>query len=67
MSTTIIDDSDPSQVKYDGAGWTKGGTSHENAGTVTSSTEVGDSFTVTFTGASCILLVPYSILLSKNR
>ncbi|KAH9476318.1 hypothetical protein JR316_0011893 [Psilocybe cubensis] len=50
MSSIIIDDSDLSAVKYVGNGWTKGGTSHENAGTVTSSTEVGDSFSVTFTG-----------------
>ncbi|PPQ78459.1 hypothetical protein CVT25_011854 [Psilocybe cyanescens] len=50
MSTSIIDDSDPSQVQYSGGGWSKGGTSHEHDGTVTSSTAVGDSFTVSFTG-----------------
>jgi len=47
---TIIDDRDASHVTYSGRGWTKGGTAHENAGTVSSSTVVGDAFTVTFTG-----------------
>ncbi|KAJ6555983.1 hypothetical protein B0H19DRAFT_1151699 [Mycena capillaripes] len=48
-SFTIIDDRDLS-VTYTGV-WSVGGTSHENAGTVSSSLTVGDHFSVPFTGA----------------
>ncbi|KDR79448.1 hypothetical protein GALMADRAFT_277838 [Galerina marginata CBS 339.88] len=51
MSTSIIDDQDHSRVQYTG-NWVRGGTSHEHAGTVASSTTVGDSFTVAFNGTS---------------
>ncbi|KAF8960751.1 hypothetical protein BDZ97DRAFT_1921837 [Flammula alnicola] len=51
MSKTIIDDQDLSRVKYTGT-WARGGSSHEHDGTVASSTNVGDSFSVTFSGSS---------------
>ncbi|KAJ7040937.1 hypothetical protein C8F04DRAFT_185654 [Mycena alexandri] len=47
---TLINDQD-SQVTYSGT-WPVGGTSHEYDGTVTSSVNVGDSFTVSFSGTS---------------
>lgn len=50
MSTTNIDDQDPS-VKYVG-NWVPGGHPPEYNDTVTSSTHVGDYFTVPFTGTS---------------
>ena len=49
MSQTIIDDQDLSRVKYSGA-WIVGGIPREHDGTVASSTVVGDSFTVQFSG-----------------
>lgn len=49
MSTTYIDDQDLSKVVYNGT-WVEGGTPHEYNNTVSSSTNVGDSFTVTFQG-----------------
>ncbi|KAJ7220768.1 hypothetical protein GGX14DRAFT_675942 [Mycena pura] len=45
---SIIDDRDPS-VQYTGT-WVVGGTSHEYAGTVSSSLKSGDHFQVPFTG-----------------
>jgi hypothetical protein len=47
---SIIDDQDLSKVVYNGT-WVKGGSVNEYAGTVASSTNVGDSFTVTFKGS----------------
>lgn len=44
-----IDDRDLSKVTYTGT-WVVGGTSHEYAGTVSSSTNVGDYFTLSFKG-----------------
>jgi len=49
MSQGIIDDQDKSRVKYSG-NWILGGGSLEYDETVASSTVVGDSFTVTFSG-----------------
>ena len=49
MSQTKIDDQDLSHVKYNGT-WIRGGSPSEFDGTVASSTRVGDSFTVSFTG-----------------
>ena len=46
---TQIDDQDLSLVNYNGT-WIPGGSSNEYNGTVSSSTQVGDSFTVSFTG-----------------
>ncbi|KAF8800069.1 hypothetical protein BYT27DRAFT_7227583 [Phlegmacium glaucopus] len=51
MSQTIIDDQDLTHVKYNGT-WLRGGSSHEHDETVASSTQVNDSFTVSFTGNS---------------
>ncbi|KAF8992157.1 hypothetical protein BDQ17DRAFT_1413467 [Cyathus striatus] len=48
---TIIDDQDKSKVTYNG-NWIKGGSSAEYAGTVASSTRVGDSFIVSFSGTA---------------
>jgi hypothetical protein len=45
---SIIDDKDATVV-YTGT-WVTGGTTHEHAGTVSSSVKVGDSFLVPFTG-----------------
>lgn len=50
-SSIEIDDRDLTAVSYIGT-WVVGGTEHEHDGTVSSSTHVGDSFTVTFTGES---------------
>ncbi|KAJ7843068.1 hypothetical protein B0H14DRAFT_2779319 [Mycena olivaceomarginata] len=47
---TIIDDKDATVV-YTGT-WVTGGTTHEHAGTVSSSVKVGDSFLVPFTGSA---------------
>jgi hypothetical protein len=47
---TVIDDQDPS-ITYTGT-WVVGGTSHEHAGTVSSSVKVGNHFSVPFTGTS---------------
>lgn len=52
---SIIDDQDLSKVVYNGT-WVKGGSVNEYAGTVASSTKVGDSFTVTFKG-KCVPFV----------
>ncbi|EDR13038.1 uncharacterized protein LACBIDRAFT_322448 [Laccaria bicolor S238N-H82] len=51
MSQTYIDDQDPTRVTYKGS-WTRGGTAAEYNNTVSSSTVVGDSFTVSFQGNS---------------
>ncbi|KAK7454002.1 hypothetical protein VKT23_011513 [Stygiomarasmius scandens] len=48
-NTISIDDRDRQAISYTGQ-WVKGGTEHEHGGTVTSSSNVGDSFTVTFVG-----------------
>ncbi|KAJ7722877.1 hypothetical protein DFH07DRAFT_971754 [Mycena maculata] len=50
MSYTVIDDRD-STVTYTGT-WVVGGTTHEHSGTVSSSVNVGDHFSVPFTGTS---------------
>ena len=50
MSQTIIDDQDLSRVKYSSNTWVRGGSPHEHHETVASSTVVGDSFTVNFSG-----------------
>ncbi|KAF7368311.1 Amidohydro-rel domain-containing protein [Mycena venus] len=50
MSFTIIDDRDPT-VTYTGT-WAPGGTTHEHAGTVSSSVKVGNHFSVPFTGTA---------------
>ena len=52
MSTTQIDDSDPSVI-HTGT-WVKGGTAHEFKSTTSSSTTPGDTITVPFTGM-CLL------------
>ncbi|KAJ7677886.1 hypothetical protein DFH06DRAFT_1422158 [Mycena polygramma] len=48
---TIIDDQDLTAVTYTGA-WVAGGSAHEHAGTVTSSTTAGNHFSVAFTGSA---------------
>ncbi|KAJ6551128.1 hypothetical protein B0H19DRAFT_1156574 [Mycena capillaripes] len=48
---TIIDDRDTSEVTYTGT-WVVGGTTHEHAGTVSSSVQVGNHFSVAFTGTA---------------
>ncbi|KAJ7446594.1 hypothetical protein FB451DRAFT_1537538 [Mycena latifolia] len=48
MSYSIVDDRDPT-VSYTGT-WVVGGTSHEHDGTVSSSVNAGDHFSVPFTG-----------------
>ncbi|KAJ7699220.1 hypothetical protein B0H17DRAFT_1328265 [Mycena rosella] len=50
LSSSVIDDRDPT-VSYTGT-WVVGGTSHEHDGTVSSSLNVGDSFSVPFTGTT---------------
>ena len=49
MSQTNIDDQDFTKVMYKGS-WVRGGIAAEYDGTVSSSTVVGDSFTVSFQG-----------------
>ncbi|KAJ7619665.1 hypothetical protein FB45DRAFT_162416 [Roridomyces roridus] len=48
MATSLIDDQDPS-ITYTGS-WVVGGTIHEHDDTVSSSTKVGDHFSVPFQG-----------------
>ncbi|KAF5360318.1 hypothetical protein D9758_009120 [Tetrapyrgos nigripes] len=58
QTTIAIDDRNTQAVSYTGD-WIQGGTEHEHAGTVTSSTTVGDSFTVTFIGTSIAVFGRY--------
>lgn len=55
QSQLKIDDQDLSLVKYNGT-WIRGGSPNEYDGTVASSTHVGDSFTVSFTGKMSVNL-----------
>jgi hypothetical protein len=48
-TTSTIDDRDLTAISYSGS-WDVGGMAKEHAGTVTSSKNVGDSFTISFTG-----------------
>jgi hypothetical protein len=49
MNPTFIDDRDP-KITYTGT-WNRSGTPNEHNGTVSSSINVGDHFSVPFTGA----------------
>ncbi|KAF8800921.1 hypothetical protein BYT27DRAFT_7216471 [Phlegmacium glaucopus] len=60
MSQTIIDDQDLTHVKYTGT-WVRGGTLHEYNDTVSSSTQVNDFFTVSFTGNSITVFGTFDI------
>ncbi|KIJ95432.1 hypothetical protein K443DRAFT_683048 [Laccaria amethystina LaAM-08-1] len=56
MSQTYIDDKDYTKVTYKGS-WAPGGVAAEYNSTVSSSTAVGDSFTVSFQGDSIAVYV----------
>ncbi|KAG6852420.1 hypothetical protein C0991_012151 [Blastosporella zonata] len=56
----VIDDRDPSKVTYNGT-WIPGGLPDENNGTVSSSTNVGDFFTVSFTGINIAVFGTFDI------
>ncbi|KAJ7677878.1 hypothetical protein DFH06DRAFT_561839 [Mycena polygramma] len=58
QSTTIIDDRDLTAVSYTGT-WVVGGTVHEHAGTVSSSVNVGDHFSVAFIGSNIAVYGTY--------